>query len=87
LNPDKLVHPQPCVELARVWLAIASSASADPSLDAEEQTRAAEMALTNARHCLLVAQKKGWFRTAQELSAFRAQKEFEPIWDVFPRDR
>jgi serine/threonine protein kinase/tetratricopeptide (TPR) repeat protein len=86
LDPEKLAHPHPCVELARAWLAIAKSAGADSSLDSEEQGRVVEGALTNARNCILVAQKKGWFRTAQELQSFRSQKEFEPIWDIFPRD-
>ena len=46
----------------------------------------AAAALDSARAAVRAAQKKGWFRTAEEVRAFHDQKEFEPIWDVFPRD-
>ncbi len=87
LNPDELAHPHPCVELSRAWLAIAKSAGDDSSLKSDDRQRAVDDALANARTCILVAQKKGWFQTPEEIQKFHGQKEFEPIWDAIPRDR
>ena len=84
LQPEK-AHPKPCVELARSWLVIATAAGADASMSADARKQAIDAALGNARTCVLAAQKKGMYQDEKAIGEFRAQKEFEPIWDVFPR--
>jgi tetratricopeptide (TPR) repeat protein len=85
LDPEKASHVHPCLELARAWLAIAGSAGTDSRLTPGERERLTATAHRNARDCIAAARKKG-FGTPDDVKWFHAQKEFEPIWDVFPRD-
>jgi tetratricopeptide (TPR) repeat protein len=85
LNPDTFRHPIPCLELARAWVLIARRTGEDVGLPLREQEETIAAAIRNARIAALTAQKKGLFQTSQEIRAFHAEKELQPIWDVFPR--
>jgi hypothetical protein len=87
MKPDGLSHPHACVELARAWVAIAKSAMGDASMNAGNRQRTVDEALANGRESILAARKKGWFQTSEDIQKFHGEKEFEPIWDVFPQGK
>jgi tetratricopeptide (TPR) repeat protein len=85
LDPDLLSHPLPCLELARGWLLIAGAGGNAQNVPPKAGEPAAKAALQNARKALLTAQNKGLFHDPQQFQKFHAQKDFEPLWDLIPR--